>query len=167
MVAVICCSLVACGNKVDNLIEEIATLENDEITLADEERIDKIYDKYFALSEEDKAKITNYNILKEASAEVNRLVQTKETMQCVWILLVCGFFGGLFGFLFKLSGLFGSELCVFFLHAGVELFGNVGVALGVAGNDHIACNLGIDAGGIVSAAVDGIKCAHAVLDDER
>ena len=23
------------------------------------------------------------------------------------------------------------------------------------------------AGGIVSAAVDGIKCAHAVLDDER
>ena len=50
LVAVICCSLVACGNKVDNLIEEIATLENDEITLADEERIDKIYDKYFALS---------------------------------------------------------------------------------------------------------------------
>ena len=83
MVAVICCSLVACGNKVDNLIEEIATLENDEITLADEERIDKIYDKYFALSQEDKAKITNYDILKEASAEVNRLVQTKETMQCV------------------------------------------------------------------------------------
>ena len=51
-------ALVACGNKVDNLIEEIATLENDEITLADEERIDKIYDKYFALSEEDKAKLT-------------------------------------------------------------------------------------------------------------
>ena len=81
LVAVICCSLVACGNKVDNLIEEIATLENDEITLADEERIDKIYDKYFALSEEDKAKITNYDILKEASEEVNRLVRTKETMQ--------------------------------------------------------------------------------------
>ena len=66
LVAVLCVSLCACGNKVDNLISEIATLENKEITLADKERIEKIYDKYLALSEEEKAQITNYDVLKEA-----------------------------------------------------------------------------------------------------
>ena len=74
-------SLAACGSRVDRLIEDIAPLEDEEITLADEERIDKIYDKYFALSEEEQAQVTNYDILKEASEKVNYLAQQKESME--------------------------------------------------------------------------------------
>jgi len=74
-------SLVACGNKVDNLISEIATLENKEITLADEERIEKIYDKYLALSEEEKAQVTNYDILKNASEVVNYFTIQEKTLK--------------------------------------------------------------------------------------
>ena len=74
-------SFVACGNKIDNLIKEIETLEGKEITLADEKRIDKIYDKYFALSEEEKAEITNYGVLEKAGTRVNYLATQKETME--------------------------------------------------------------------------------------
>lgn len=66
LMVAMCVSLAACGNKVDNLISEIAALEGKEITLSDKERIDKIYDKYLALSEEEKSQITNYEILEKA-----------------------------------------------------------------------------------------------------
>ncbi len=74
-------SIMGCGNKVDNLISEIAKLEGVEITLKDEKRIDKLYNKYLALSEEEKVQITNYDILKKASEKVNYLAVQKETMQ--------------------------------------------------------------------------------------
>lgn len=81
LIIVICFSLSACGNKIENLIADIETLENEEITLEDECRIDKIYDKYLALSEEDKMKITNYNILETASKRVNYLSAQEDTIR--------------------------------------------------------------------------------------
>ena len=82
LAVVLCVSLCACGgNKIENLIEDIAALEGKEITLADEELIDKIYDKYFALTEEEKTQITNYDILEEAGTRVNFLSEQQSTMQ--------------------------------------------------------------------------------------
>lgn len=78
---VICFSFSSCSNKIDNLIAQIATLENKEITLDDEVIIDRIYDKYLELSEEDKAQITNYHILEKARSKVSFLSRQQESMQ--------------------------------------------------------------------------------------
>ena len=82
LATLMCISLCACGeNKIENLIEEIATLEGKEITLADEEQIHKIYNKYFALTEEEKTQITNYDIFEEARSSLNILLVQQSTMQ--------------------------------------------------------------------------------------
>lgn len=78
---VICFSFASCSNKIDNLIAQIATLENKEITLDDEVVIDRIYDKYLKLSEEDKAQITNYHILEKARSKVSFMSRQQESMQ--------------------------------------------------------------------------------------
>ena len=78
---ILCLSLTACGNTVDTLISEIAALENKEITLADEERIDRLYNQYTALPEEEKAKITNFPILEEAATKVNHLSYQMQQME--------------------------------------------------------------------------------------
>ncbi|MEE1011314.1 MAG: hypothetical protein U0L11_04680 [Acutalibacteraceae bacterium] len=80
-VVIICFSFASCSNKIDNLISQIATLENKKITLEDEELIDKIYDKSLDLSEEEKSQITNYDILGAAVNRVGFLSRQQETMQ--------------------------------------------------------------------------------------
>ena len=59
----------------------LATLENKEITLDDKVIIDRIYDKYLELSEEDKVQITNYHILEKARSKVSFLSRQQESMQ--------------------------------------------------------------------------------------
>jgi len=80
LVIVMSLALVACGNKVEKLIADINTLDR-EITMNDEDRVEKIFDRYSALSDEDKAKITNYEILEAASDTIGELRAREITLK--------------------------------------------------------------------------------------
>lgn len=80
LIAVMCLSLTACGNRVEKMITEIQALENEELTLSDEKRVDELYKEYLALSDEEKAQITNFDILDAASKRVNFLSARKKFM---------------------------------------------------------------------------------------